>query len=365
MADTDRSKRTEQPTPKRKHDARAKGQVAKSRELGSVSILMATLIAFHFYGVQFVRRLSELMQWLLQSSGELTIQTGSLRGLLFHLSLRLLPILTPVILLMAGFALLVNLGQVGFLFTTQTLKPDLGKLNPIAGFQNLFSLRSFVELVKSFFKMGVIGYIAYVSIRNELARLPLLSSMSCEGIFSSICMVSYKILLRSTIALLVMAILDYIYQRYEIKKSLMMTKEEVKEEMRQSEGDPKIKAQIRKVQQRIARQRMMSNVLQADVIITNSQHLAVALKYEASVSAAPKVIAKGAGYIAQKIKEISRGNDIPLVENKPLAQLLYKTVEIGEMIPPHLYQAVAEILAYVYRLKRGKYRREQGLGVRD
>jgi flagellar biosynthesis protein FlhB len=354
LPDTDRSKRTEQPTPKRKHEARAKGQVAKSKELGSVSILLATLLAFHFYGAQFLNRLSDLMQWLLQSSGELMIQDSGLRSLIFHIEMRLFFILAPLILLMASFALLVNFGQVGFLFTTQTLQPDLGKLNPIAGFQNLFSLRSFVELVKSFLKIGIIGYIAYAIIKKELAGLPLLSTMSCQGIFFSICTVSYKILLRSTIALLIMAILDYIYQRYEINKSLMMTKEEVKEEMRQSEGDPKIKAQIRKVQQRIARQRMMSNVPHADVVITNPQHLAIALKYDPEGMEAPKVIAKGAGYVAQKIKEIARENGIPLVENKPLAQLLYKTIEIGEMIPPHLYQAVAEILAYVYRLKQGK-----------
>ena len=358
MADPDKSKRTEQPTPKRKHDARAKGQVAKSRELGSVSILLATLIAFHFYGVQFLTRLSELMQWLLQSSGELTIHDRGLISLIFHLEVRLLPILAPVILLMATFALIVNIGQVGFLFTTQTLQPDLNKLNPITGLQNLFSLRSLAELVKSFLKMVVIGFIAYVSIRKELSGLPLLSTMSCGGIFSSICTVSYRILLRSTIALLVIAILDYIYQRHEINKSLMMTKEEVKEEMRQSEGDPKVKAQIRRIQQRIARQRMMSKVPEADVVITNPQHLAIALKYEALENAAPRIIAKGAGYVAQKIKEIARENDIPVVEDKPLAQLLYKTVEIGEMIPPHLYQAVAEILAYVYRLKPEKYRKQ-------
>ncbi|MEW5800599.1 MAG: flagellar biosynthesis protein FlhB [bacterium] len=357
MPDTDKSKRTEQPTPKRKKDARAKGQVARSKELGSVSILLATLIAFHFYGVQVFHRLSDLMQWLLRSSGELTVQDANLTHLLFQIEIRLFPILAPVILLMAAFALLVNFGQVGFLVSTEAIKPDLDKLNPITGFWNLFSLRSIVELMKSLLKLGVIGSIAYVSIRNELSGLPLLSTMSCQGIFSSICRVSYSILLRSTIALLVMAILDYIYQRYEWNKSLMMTKEEVKEEARQAEGDPKIRAQIRRVQQRIARQRMMAQVPEADVVITNPQHLAVAIKYEAEDMAAPRVIAKGAGYVAEKIKEIARENDIPLVEDKPLAQLLYKTVEIGEMIPPHLYQAVAEILAYVYRLRPEKYKK--------
>ncbi|MEW6379307.1 MAG: flagellar biosynthesis protein FlhB [bacterium] len=357
MADTDRSKRTEQPTPKRKHEARTKGQVARSRELGTVSILLATLIAFHFYGARFLHHLGELMQWLLRSSGELTIQDSNLVSLLFQIEKKMLPILAPIILLMAVFALATNFGQVGFLLTTQTLKPDLGKLNPITGFWNLFSLRSLAELIKSLLKVGVIGFIAYKTIMEELPGIPLLSAMAPGSIFYSICAVSFRILLRSTIALLIMAILDYIYQRYEWNKSLMMTKEEVKEEMRQAEGDPKVRAQIRKIQQRIARQRMMAHVPQADVVITNPQHLAVALRYDARGMAAPTVIAKGAGFVAEKIKEIAREHGIPLVENKPLAQLLYKTVDIGKAIPPHLYQAVAEILAYVYRLKPEKYGR--------
>lgn len=203
----------------------------------------------------------------------------------------------------------------------------------------------------------MVGFIAYKTIREELPGIPLLSAMAPGSIFYSICTVSFRIVLRSTIALLIMAILDYIYQRYEWNKSLMMTKEEVKEEMRQSEGDPKVRAHIRRVQQRIARQRMMAHVPQADVVITNPQHLAVALRYDDQGMAAPTVIAKGAGFVAENIKEIAREHGIPLVENKPLAQLLYKTVDIGKAIPPHLYQAVAEILAYVYRLKPEKYRK--------
>lgn len=358
MPDIDRSKRTEQPTPKRKREAWAKGQVAKSRELGTVSILLASLIAFHFFGARFIHHLAELVRWLIRSSGELTIiQDSNLLSLLFQIEVRLLYLLGPIILLMSVFALGANFGQVGFLFTTQPLKPDFSRLDPIRGFSALFSLRSLVELIKSLLKLGVLGYIAYVTMRQELPTVLLLTTMPLGGIFSSICSVSFRILLRSTIALLIMAALDYLYQRYEWNKSLMMTKEEVKEELRQAEGDPKVRAQIRKTQQRIARQRMMARVPQADVVITNPQHLAVALRYEAQEMAAPTVIAKGAGFIAEKIKQIAREHDIPLVEDKPLAQLLYKTVDIGQTIPPHLYQAVAEILAYVYRLKPEKYKK--------
>jgi flagellar biosynthetic protein FlhB len=335
--------------------------VARSREFGSVSVLLASLIAFYFYGAKFLLHLSDLMQWLLRLPGTSILrgesQETTLINLLFQIEVRLVPILAPVVLLMAVFAILANVGQVGFLLTTEPLKPDLNKLNPINGFQNLFSLKSLIELIKSLLKMGVIGYIAYVTIRQELPRLPLLSTMSTGGIFSFICRVSFRLILRSAIALLIMAILDYVYQRYELNKSLMMTKEEVKEEMKQAEGDPMVRGRIRKAQHRIARQRMMNRVPQADVIITNPQHLAVALQYEAKDMAAPRVIAKGAGLIAQKIKEIAKEHGIPLVEDKPLAQLLYKTIEIGESIPPHLYQAVAEILAYVYRLRPEKYKK--------
>ncbi len=357
MPDSDKSQKTEQPTPKRKREAREKGNVAKTKELGTVFILGASLIIFHFYGKQFLHHLFELMQWPLRSCGQMTLGELNFINLIYVIEKKLIPILLPVFLFLAAFAFLANYCQVGFLLATESMKPDLNKLNPVEGFKKFFSLKSLVELIKSIFKMGVIGFIAYVTVKGELANLPLLTEMGVNSIFSYICQITFKILLRSTIALLIMSILDYIYQRYQWNKDLMMTKEEVKEEMKQTEGDPKVKSKIRSAQQQMARQRMMNKVPEADVIVTNPEHLAVALRYEADVMTSPAIIAMGAGFIAEKIKEIAREHNIPIVEDKPLAQVMYKTLEVGDVIPQHLYQAVAEILAYVYKLKPQKYKK--------
>ena len=357
MPDEDKSQKTEQPTPKRLREAREKGNVAKSREFGTVFILISSLIIFYFYGKQFLHHLLGLMQWLFHSCGELTIQDTNMTFLIYQIEAKLVPILLPIILFLGIFAFLANYCQIGFIFSGESLKPDLNKINPIEGFKKLFSLKSLVELIKSVLKVGVIGIIAYVTVKGEIANITLLSAMTPGNILLYIWKITFKIIFRSTLALLIMSVFDYVYQRYEWRKGLMMTKEEVKQEMKQMEGDPKVKAKIRSVQQQLARKRMMSKVPQADVIITNPTHLAIALRYEAEEMQAPKVIAKGAGFIAQKIKEIAQEHGIPVVEDKPLARIIYKTIEVEESIPPHLYQAVAEILAYVYKLKPKKYRK--------
>jgi flagellar biosynthetic protein FlhB len=357
LPDKDKSQRTEPPTPKRIREAREKGNIAKSREPGSVFILISSMIIFYFHGKRFLHHLFMLMQWLLGSCGEISLREANPVSLVFQIEMKLVPVLLPVILFVGTFAFLANYCQIGFLLTLEPLKPNFEKINPIQGFQKFFSLKSLVELIKSLFKIGIIGLIAYVTIRGELTNLPLVTTMTTGNIFLYICRVAFKILFRATLALLIMAALDYAYQRYDWYSSLKMTKEEVKEEWKQLEGDPKVRGKIRSTQQKLARQRMMSQVPQADVVITNPQHLAIALSYVAGEMTAPKVIAKGAGYIAEKIKGIAAEYNIPLVEDKPLAQVLYKTLEIGEMIPPHLYQAVSEILAYVYRLRPEKYRK--------
>jgi len=357
LPDEDKSQKTEQPTPKRLREAREKGNVAKSKELGTVFIFISSLLIFNFYGKQLLLHLFGLMQWLFRSSGELAIQDTTMANLILQIEAKLVPILLPIILFLGIFALLANFCQVGFIFSGESLKPDLNKINPIEGFKKLFSLKSLVELIKSIFKLGVLGFIAYVTVKGEFANVPLLTDMTPGHILLYIGKITFKIIFRSTLALLIMSVLDYIYQRYEWRKDLMMSKEEIKEEMKQTEGDPKVKAKIRSVQQQMARKRMMSQVPQADVVITNPTHLAIALRYDAEGMKAPKVIAKGAGFIAEKIKEIAKDHDIPLVEDKPLAQIIYKTIEVGESIPPHLYQAVAEILAYVYKLNPKKYRK--------
>jgi flagellar biosynthetic protein FlhB len=217
--------------------------------------------------------------------------------------------------------------------------------------KRLFSLRSLAELVKSIVKILFVAAVAYLMIKQDLDLIPTLTRQSVLDIFVFAARVAFKICFNVCLALVVLAILDFAYQRWEHEKSLKMTKQEVKDENKQTEGDPKVKARIRSIQMETARQRMMAAVPEADVVITNPTHLAVALRFDAARMIAPQVIAKGAGYVAERIKQIAAENDVPLVEDKPLARTLFKIVEVGNTIPADLYKAVAEVLAYVYRLR--------------
>jgi flagellar biosynthetic protein FlhB len=231
------------------------------------------------------------------------------------------------------------------------MSPKLTRLNPIAGLKKLVSLRSMVELVKSVIKILFIGGIAFGIVKNEITAMPALMQQEVVEILLFIGRVAFKIFFFVCLALIVLAFFDYVYQRWQYEQSLKMTKQEVKDERKQIEGDPKVKGRIRRVQLELARRRMMEAVPEADVVITNPVHLALALKFDAAKMIAPTIVAKGSGYVAERIKEIARIHQVPIIENKPLAQALHKMVEIGEFIPVELYRAVAEVLAYVYRLK--------------
>jgi flagellar biosynthetic protein FlhB len=266
-------------------------------------------------------------------------------------------ILAPILLVVLAAGVAGNLVQVGLLFTAEPFIPKLSNFDPISGISKLVSLKSFVELAKSIVKLLIVGSVAFLTLWGELENLPGLIYMSVGDILSFICSRSLKIVFYSALVLIVLAALDYAFVLWKHEQDLKMTKQEVKDERKSREGDPAVKGRIRKVQIETARKRMMEAVPTADVVVTNPTRLAIALKYDGEKMAAPKVIAKGAGFIAERIKEIAEKNGIPIVENKPLAKSLYKAVEIGETIPVNLYKAVAEILAYVYRL-RGNKRQE-------
>jgi flagellar biosynthetic protein FlhB len=253
------------------------------------------------------------------------------------------------IVLIAG--LVANYLQVGFLFSAEAIAPKFSKIDPIKGFQRLFTLKSLTELAKNILKIVIVGSVAYGTISGELDGLSPLMDQSIWGIITYIGETSFKIILRTCWVLIVLAILDYCYQRWEYERGLKMSKQEIKEEHKQSEGDPMLKGKIKRMQRAMARKRMMSKVPKADVVVTNPDHIAVALKYDQREMAAPVVIAKGAALVAEKIKELARKNQVPIVENKPLARLLFKTVDLDRAIPENLYKAVAEVLAYVYGLK--------------
>ena len=344
--------RTEKATPKRRQQSRKKGQVAQSREIPSVLILMTALGFFYFAGSWMFWNISGFIGGVFQELDTLRLNTvADVSTFSVDIFTKLFSILIPffVSILIAGIA--GNVGQVGFEMHSEPLRPKLNKINPIAGLKKFVSVRSLVELAKSIMKLLIIGGISYGLIKAEMRGFPLLMQQGVGEILLFIAQVAFKILFFVCLALIILALLDYIYQRWQFEQSIKMTKQEVKDERKQSEGDPKVKSRIRKAQLEMAAHRMMEAVPEADVVITNPVHLAVALKFEANEMTAPTVIAKGSGHIAERIKKIASEHQVPMVEDKPLAQALFKMVEIGEFIPMELYRAVAEILAYVYRLK--------------
>jgi len=343
--------KTEPATPKRREDARKKGQTAISKEVSSVFILLSALGVLFFTGSWMFLSLSSFMRGIFQNIGSLRLQEDSINLFLVEVFRQFLSILTPLMtaVFIAGIA--GNIIQVGFLFTGETLVPKLSKLNPVKGMKKFVSLKSLMELFKSLLKIMIVGGIAFLMVRGELENIPALMQTSVREIISFIGRVSFKICLYTCLVLIILAVLDYAFQRWQHEKSLKMTKQEVKDELKQREGDPAVKARIRRVQMEMARRRMMEAVPEATVVITNPTRLAVALKFDVKEMLAPCVVAKGAGFIAERIREIANLNNVPIVEHKHLAQTLFKAVEIGDLIPVELYRAVAEILAYVYRLK--------------
>jgi len=344
--------KTEKPTPKKLADARKKGQVAKSPEMSTAFILLGSLGVLLFAGPWMFWGLNEFMHGIFANLGTLHIEGGSARAFLFEVFEQVLIILIPLMVVLVIVGVGANLMQVGFLFTLEPFTPKISKFNPITGMKKFVSLRSLVELLKSGIKILFIGGVAYAVMMGEIDIIPSLIEMSVGQILSVICIASLKIFFYASLAMLVLAVIDFIYQKWQHTKDLMMSKQEVKDEMKQSEGDPQVKSKIRQAQREMAMRRMMQAVPEADVVITNPTSLAIALKYDAKEMVAPQIVAKGAGFVAERIKEIARENDVPIVENKPLAQVLYKAGEIGDSIPDSLYRAIAEILAYVYRLKQ-------------
>jgi flagellar biosynthetic protein FlhB len=350
--------KTEKATPKKKGEARNKGQVASSREVSSAVVLLTSLGVFYFAGGWMFWNLSEIITRVFQDVGTLRINTID-DASVFSLEVlnRLLAILMPFLLPLAISGLAANILQVGFKFSTEAIAPKFNKLNPISGMKRFVSLKSMVELAKSILKILFIGTIAYLLVKSDMKAFPLLVHQEVGQILVFIARVSLKICFFVCLALIILAIVDFFYQRWQHEEDLKMTKQEVKDEQKQTMGDPKVKSRIRSMQLEMARRRMMEAVPEADVVITNPDHFAIALKFNAEEMIAPRVLAKGAGHVAQRIKEIATAHQIPLVEDKPLAQALHKMVELGDYIPAELYRAVAEVLAYVYRLK-GMYGKE-------
>ena len=351
MAEQGFQERTEKATPRKREQAREKGQVARSAEIPSVLVLLAGVLVIYFFGHYLYQGLAGVIRSALDFGQLPEFSTAVCLNFCSAVLLRFLLIMLPVMGAVFLAALAANLIQVGFHVSGEALMPKLDKLSVIKGLGRPVSMRSLVELVKSILKLAIICIVAYLAVKSETAGMLTLYDMSLNAIMAFILHAAFKLFLWVALIMALVAALDYGFQRWKFEQELKMTKQEVKEEAKQAEGDPQVKARIRSIQQQAARKRMMQALPQADVVVTNPTHLAVAIKYDPLTMGAPQVVAKGAGTVAARIRELAGGYGIPVVENKSLARNLYKTVEPGREIPSELYRAVAELLAYVYKLK--------------
>ncbi|WP_416198024.1 MAG: Flagellar biosynthetic protein FlhB [Sporanaerobacter sp.] len=347
------AEKTEKATPKKRKDAREEGQILQSREISSILILLLSFVGIKIFGKYMFENSMKFMKdtfSLIDNPDKLFVMDNIMANFL-SIIVVFLKIIGPIVLLAFVAGLISNYIQIGFLFTTKPLKPKLNRINPIEGFKRIFSKRALMELLKSSLKILIIGYTSYGFLKKKINTILNLGNMEIEDMLVSFSKLSFEFGMRIVGVLFFLAILDYFYQWREYEKNLMMTKQELKEEYKQTEGDPLIKSKIREVQRKMAFSRMLQDVPKADVIITNPTHIAVALKYDKDLYIAPFLLAKGADLIAENIKKVASENNIPIVENKPLARTIYETVEIGDIIPEDLYEAVAEVLAYVYSMK--------------
>ena len=356
MAFSSDAEKTEQPTGRRISKARNKGNVAFSPDLNNAVALLAGIVLLYVLGVITYNGLNNIMKLTLENLSLKDLNQSTTIDIFINHIYGLAKILLPILggLLLIGLA--ISYYQTGFIFSFEALTFDINKLNLVAGAKKLFSTKSLVKLFFSVLKLLVVGGLAFLIIKKEFNHLMHAFDLSPAQILGMLAKSMYTLSLRIAAALLILAVLDFFYQKWQYKRSLRMTKQEVKDEGKETEGDPLIKGKIRSVQRQMAMKRMMAAVPTADVVVTNPTHYAVVLKYESTGMKAPTVVAKGADLLAKRIKDIAKKHNIPLVEDKPLAQTLYKTVEIGKEIPQKLYYAVAKVLSYVYQLKKERKR---------
>ena len=349
--------KTEQPTAKKLEDARKEGQVAKSKEIANAFTLLTLFLVLRLYigilGNGFLEFFSgvysQIPQAVILYNG--LIPVDMLIAMIRNMAFRILILMLPILLITFFVVFVCDVVQVKWKPTGKPLKPKFSKLNPVKGFGRIFSKNSLVELIKSIAKILVVGYVVYSYLSGRIDQVLLLYNISLMQAIGLIGEIVTNLGIRIAAVYMVIAFLDLVYQRWKFKDDMKMTKQEVKDEYKNMEGDPKIKSKQRQRMQEASMRRMMQKLPEADVVITNPTHYAVAIKYEPEKYNAPYVLAKGENYLAQRIKDIAKENDIEIVENKPLARMLYANVDVGDVVPPELYQAVAEVLAFVYHLK--------------
>jgi flagellar biosynthetic protein FlhB len=342
--------KTEAPTQRRLSEAREKGDIARSVEVPSAAVLLAAVLTLYAGGPHMLAVCRAIMRHYLGAAAQIDLAAGTIRFIATDAVLRSLAVAGPLMAVIVVVAVLANLLQNGPVFSTEKIAPDPTRIDPVQGFANLFSKQMLAQTVKSILKVLLVGLVAWMEVEKRLPRpLPLMDQEPMP-ILVFMARTAFWIFLKCCLVIAALAAADYAFQRWQFMEKMKMTKQELKDEARQTEGDPHVKGRIRSLQMEMARRRMMDEVPKADVVITNPTHLAVALRYEAASMAAPRVVAKGAGLIAARIREIAEENGVPVVEDKPLARALFREVELDGFIPENLFQAVAEVLAYVYSL---------------
>lgn len=345
--------RTEDATAKRRNDFRKKGQVAQSKEVQNATLFTIVLLFWFFYLPIFWSNFTVLLKSIWQTLHQFEPTTVGVLNLAIFLIKESAILLAPLLFLVAIIGIASSFFQIGWLFTLTPLKPDYSKLNPIPGFARFFSKKSLIEVVKSLSKVMLVGYIGYSTVYDSFGQALIQTDTSITATLVFLAKTAALILSKICALLILIAFLDFLYVKWEMEQKMKMSKQEQKEEFKSTEGDPHVKAQIRAIQQEMARKRMMADVPTADVIITNPTHISVAIRYTAGEDHSPVIIAKGTDNVAMKIREIARSNKIPIIENPPVARMLHK-IELGRNVPEEMFTAVAEILAHVYSLRGNK-----------
>lgn len=349
------SDKTEEPTPKKKKDARKQGNIAKSAEVNKVMTFIAILVVIYMMSGSIISELQGFIVNILSGDFSMTMNDNTIKILMFKVMMSFMKIVLPISLIIMVFGILGSLIQTGLFFSMESLKPKFSKLNPLTGLKNMFSMKAIVNLIKSMVVICIMIYLGYSFMSKNFEGIIKSGDIYLPYMFNIVLDLIKSILTSITLAVAVVAALDYGYEKFSHKKGLKMTKQEVKEEYKQMEGDPHIKGKIKQKQRQMANQRMMQAVPSSTVIVTNPTHISIAIRYEQGKDTTPIVVAKGADEVAFRIREIAKSHDIPIIENVPLARLIYKEVDIDQEIPEEMYKAVAEVLVAVYKIKN-KYK---------
>jgi len=337
-------------SPRKRMKAREEGNVAKSQDLSSAWSLLVAMLALRAFAPYSLRSLLGMARFFFGDASSLLVEKGTVQTLAVQVVTSIAPCVLPLMIIMVVAGLFINVVQVGFMYSPKALRPKFSKLNPIAGFGKFFSARTVMEFAKSMLKLAIVGTIVWITVRDRMEFLLALTSVTPVGLMGAIGGLILKVWTRIVVAIFVLGLIDFGFQKWQYEKDMMMTHKEARDEAKELEGDPRVRQRIRQIQRQMAMQRMMHEVETADVIITNPTTYAVALRYDAIKMPAPVVVAKGARLLAERIREIAVEHNVPIVEKPELARTLYRSIDVGRAVPEKLFRAVAEVLAFVYRI---------------